>query len=99
MQEAIEGKLPIQPRLMIQASVLAAGTTCDPLDQTAVARCCSWTSRALNDAVVTAGSPFRMIELTVGTDNGQGVRYFGDGMILCTAADRPLTTFPPAGRS
>jgi len=86
VQDAIDGKLPLQPRLMIQASVLAAGTTCDPLDKAAVAKCCSWTSRALNDAVITAGSPFRMIELTVGTDNGQGVRYFGDGMILCTAS-------------
>lgn len=86
VQEAIDGKLPNQTRLMIQASVIPANVECDLMDQAAVAKSCSWSSRALNDAVITAGSPFRMIELQVGTDADEGVRYFGDGMIVCTAS-------------
>ena len=43
-----------------------------------------WCSTALNDAVITAGAPFRMIELLLGTDNDPGVRCFGDGVIVAT---------------
>ena len=43
-----------------------------------------WSSTALNDAVITAGAPFRMIELVLGTDNDPGVRCFGDGVIVAT---------------
>ena len=37
---------------------------------------------ALNDAVITAGPPFHMIELELGADGDEGVRYFGDGVIV-----------------
>ena len=41
---------------------------------------------ALNEAVIAAGEPFRMIELEVGADGETGVRYFGDGVIVATAS-------------
>ena len=86
VQEAIDGRLANQKRMLIRASVIPVGVECDLLDKQAVTAHQRWTSRALNDAVVTAGSPFRMIELQVRTDEDEGVRYFGDGMIVCTAS-------------
>ncbi len=53
----------------------------------------SWTRRcvhrrfaatALNDAVVTAGPPFHMVELAVRADHETEVRYYGDGVIIAT---------------
>ena len=41
---------------------------------------------ALNDAVITAGPPFRMIELELSADSESGVRYSGDGVIVATAS-------------
>jgi NAD+ kinase len=39
---------------------------------------------ALNDAVVTAGPSFHMIELELDVDGQSGVRYYGDGVIIST---------------
>jgi NAD+ kinase len=86
VEEALDGKLPVKPRMMIEASVIKAGVKCDHLDPASVKAHRAWSTCALNDAVIGAGSPFRMIELTVGTDGDEGVRYFGDGMIVCTAS-------------
>ena len=86
IQKAIEGQLPIKPRMMIEASVVAGGVTCDVTDPESLKAARKWSTCALNDAVITAGSPFRMIELNVATDHEVGVRYFGDGMIVCTAS-------------
>ena len=41
---------------------------------------------ALNDAVVTAGPPFRMIELEVSEEDEPGVKYYGDGLIVSTSS-------------
>lgn len=39
---------------------------------------------ALNDAVITAGPPFHMIELEIAADGDGGVSYYGDGVIVAT---------------
>lgn len=39
---------------------------------------------AINDAVITAGAPFRMIELCIGLDSSDGPYLSGDGVILST---------------
>jgi NAD+ kinase len=39
---------------------------------------------AINDCVVTAGSPFRMIELRVSIDDAEGPSVGGDGVIVAT---------------
>src|SRR4051812_38499046 len=64
----LAGKLPIVRRVMLEVSV--AGQ--------------NFSATALNDAVVTAGAPFHMIELELGANGDQGIRYFGDGVIVST---------------
>ena len=83
---ALAGQLPVSMRLMIETSVIPAEVTCDVRDANTVKKLRRWSVCALNDAVITAGSPFRMIELQVGADRDEGIRYFGDGMIVCTAS-------------
>jgi NAD+ kinase len=78
------GRLPVSSRLMIEASVLPVGVDCDVADPASVARLRRAGDTALNDAVVTAGPPFHMIELDLRADGEGGVRCFGDGVILAT---------------
>ena len=76
--------LPIRSRLVLEASVLAADIPCDPNNCAEVKSKRRFTATALNDAVVTAGPPFHMIELELRADGDSGVRYFGDGVIVAT---------------
>jgi len=84
LEKLLAGQLPISSRQAIEASVLDAEVKCDPTDSTEVAAKRRFVSTALNDAVVTAGPPFRMIELIIGPENDPGVRFLGDGMIIAT---------------
>jgi NAD+ kinase len=70
----IANKLPITSRLALEASVTNAN------GQTASS------ATALNDAVITAGPPFHMINLNIQTDAQAdgGVSVFGDGVIIAT---------------
>lgn len=85
-------KLPISGRQVIEASVVDGKLGIRPSDTAAVTEKRKWHSTALNEAVVNAGAPFRMIELRINADgNGGaegggegGVRYFGDGVIIST---------------
>jgi NAD+ kinase len=69
---------------MIEASVIPAAAACRPMDRTSVLTQRRFVATALNDAVVTAGPPFNMIELELRADGDSGVRYFGDGVIVST---------------
>ncbi|MGB7160961.1 MAG: NAD(+)/NADH kinase [Tepidisphaeraceae bacterium] len=80
----IAGKLPISTRQVLEASVLPAGIKCDANDCADVEAKRRFSATALNDAVVTAGAPFHMIELELRADGDSGVRYFGDGVIVAT---------------
>jgi NAD+ kinase len=88
------GKLPITARLALETSVLAPGVNCRFGDAAEVARRRRFVSTALNDAVITAGPPFHMIELEIAANGGSadangdwaGIRYFGDGVIVSTAS-------------
>jgi NAD+ kinase len=78
--------LPVSKRQVIEASIIdksAAGEV-KWHDHDSVAAKRKWCSTALNEAVVTAGAPFRMIELEIGADGDRGIRYFGDGIIIST---------------
>jgi len=75
----LAGKLPVSSRMMIEASVLPAGES--PVEVLSKRRAFDV---ALNDAVLTAGPPFHMVELELRTAEGEGVRYFGDGVIVAT---------------
>jgi NAD+ kinase len=78
--------LPAAPRMMLEASVLPAGADHDPADRAGVARHRRFAATALNDAVVTAGAPFHMVELEIAVGDDGGIRYFGDGVIVSTAS-------------
>ncbi|HRK31201.1 MAG TPA: NAD(+)/NADH kinase [Tepidisphaeraceae bacterium] len=84
----LERKLPISCRQVIEASVLDSKLGVRASDAAAVTEKRKWHSTALNEAVVNAGAPFRMIELEIGADldggTEGGVRYFGDGVIVST---------------
>ncbi|MGH7177031.1 MAG: NAD(+)/NADH kinase, partial [Tepidisphaeraceae bacterium] len=83
-QALVAGRLPMSSREVLVASVVDGSVQCKLTDDAEVLAKNRWTSTALNDAVITAGSPFRMIELQLGTDSDPGVRCFGDGMIVTT---------------
>lgn len=83
-QAFVEHRLPISARLAIEASVIDANVQVNVTQRSDVIAKRRWSSTALNDAVITAGAPFRMIELMVGTDSDPGVRVFGDGVIVAT---------------
>src|SRR5687768_12986699 len=80
----VAGKLPVSSRMTIEASVLDGDAKVDLLDDDAVAGARRFGSRALNDAVISAGPPFRMIELKLGSDADPGVHVAGDGLIIAT---------------
>jgi NAD+ kinase len=81
----IAGKLKSTSRLVLEASVLAADDKSDPNDPAQVARNRKTVATALNDAVITAGPPFHMIEIEIRTGGESGgVRFFGDGVIAAT---------------
>jgi NAD+ kinase len=67
----VANKLPISSRLMLEVAVQRGNEN-------------RWCATALNDAVITAGPPFHMIELEIRADGDSGVSYFGDGVIIST---------------
>ncbi len=84
LQDLLDNKLPVRPRRMLEASVLDASVTCHSSDWQQVSRLRHFAATALNDAVVTAGPPFNMIELEIATDSETGMQYSGDGVIVST---------------
>jgi len=80
----VERRLPISRRLVLEVSVVPRDMACDALDIEAVRRCRRCAATALNDAVITAGPSFHMIELELWIDGQGGVRLNGDGLIIST---------------
>ncbi|HZL36490.1 MAG TPA: NAD(+)/NADH kinase [Tepidisphaeraceae bacterium] len=78
--------LPVLPRQMLEVSVIPANTQCSWCSDEEIGHSRRFQATALNDAVITAGPPFRMIELGISADSDQGVRYYGDGMIVSTSS-------------
>lgn len=67
------GELPLTRRVMLEvARQNAAGTT--------------FRTPAVNDCVVLAGPPFRMIHMTVEADGDEVAQLRGDGLIIATAS-------------
>jgi len=78
--------LPVSSRQMLEASVVSANIKCKVDDYAGLTACRRFAATALNDAVITAGPPFRMIELTMSEGHDGGVSYMGDGLIVSTAS-------------
>jgi NAD+ kinase len=83
-QELVDGKLRHTHRKVLDVSVIAVDVTCDLNDPDHVASKRRFRATALNDAVVTAGPPFHMVQLAVKADGESEIRYFGDGVIIST---------------
>ncbi len=64
--------LTLLPRSMISATRIPAGGSAEPA------------RTALNDAVITAGPPFRMISIGISIDGQTGPNVTGDGVIVST---------------
>mgnify|MGYP000672275972 CR=1 FL=1 len=72
LEALLAGKLTATRRMMLHVSVVDGG------------RAGRFVSTALNDAVITAGPPFHMIELQLSVDGEPPVSFFGDGAIVST---------------
>lgn len=64
--------LPTRELMLARASVIGAGGEE------------RFASVAVNEAAITAGAPFRMIELDLAVDGQRGPTIAGDGLIVCT---------------
>ena len=84
------GELPVEPRNMLDVSVVPPGVSFDLMNSDSVDEHRRFGVLALNDAVVTAGLPFHMVDLELGTDGASdgdgGVRFYGDGLIVATSS-------------
>jgi len=73
--------LLISDRPMLRVTVAGHGAGSDsPSPDASLSR-----TLALNDAVVTAGPPYRMISMHIRIDGHSGPTVTGDGLIVCTA--------------
>lgn len=84
VETALQGNLRAHPRMTIEVSVLSHDMGIDPLDHPSVHGARRFGTTALNDAVITAGEPFHMLELEICTDGQTPIRYQGDGAIIST---------------
>ena len=64
-EQSLTNGLPLSDRQQLEVSIVPAGTDCSPLDARTLATQRRFVATALNDAVISAGPPFRMIELTI----------------------------------
>ncbi len=69
--DILSGKAPIERRMMLGCRVARDGRE-------------QFRSTAVNDVVITAGPPFRMIELQMAVDGEPIGGCVGDGLIICT---------------
>ncbi len=79
-----QGKLSHTARQVLDVSVIAAEVPVDLANAPDALSSRRFHATALNDAVITAGPPFHMVELEVRADGESEVRYFGDGVIVST---------------
>ena len=85
-EQALANTLVLSDRQQLEVSIIAAGVECSLLDSDGLERAGDSSPRALNDAVISAGPPFRMIELTISASMEPGISYMGDGVIVSTAS-------------
>lgn len=82
--DLVNGRLKQTARQVLDVSVIGSEVLCDMnKPEQSLLRRRFWAT-ALNDAVITAGPPFHMVELEVRADRESKVRYFGDGVIVST---------------
>lgn len=83
----LRGDLPTVDRLMIEGSIYDLATPGRIESPAALlGRAPKFSFPALNDVVVNAGDPFRMVELRVRIDNEETATFRGDGLIVSTSS-------------
>jgi NAD+ kinase len=82
----VAGELTASQRQMLDVTIVGKEAVCDMMDDESIEAKATFSTTVLNDAVMTAGAPFRMIELELAIDGTRGFRYFGDGVIVATAS-------------
>lgn len=89
-EKLLAGDLVLSPRSMLEVSVLPAGDDCRPPNPDQLAKRRTFHDHVLNEVVVIAGPPFRMIDLELNADHesesANGIKYSGDGVIIATAS-------------
>jgi NAD+ kinase len=89
-ERMLQSGFAISPRSMLEVSVLPPSIECKSSDIEAVERHRIFHDHVLNEVVVIAGPPFRMIDLELSadheTESSSGIRYSGDGVIIATAS-------------
>jgi len=69
--EILAGKISPTQRIMLNVSLYSGGQE-------------KFTSPAANDVAISAGAPFRMIDLEVSQGDNQIAQYLGDGLVVST---------------
>ena len=69
--EILEGQVTPTERIMLSVSLYCDGVV-------------KFTSPAANDVAISAGAPFRMIDLEVSQGENQIAQYLGDGLVVST---------------
>src|SRR5665213_2326793 len=85
-EQSLTNGLPVSNRQQLEVSIIPAGVNCTLQDAERLVAQRRFVATALNDAVISAGPPFRMIELTIAASMEPGVSYMGDGVIVSTAS-------------
>lgn len=80
----VDGKLKQTARQVLEVSVVGADVPVDLSTVSEVLPRRRFRATALNDAVITAGPPFHMVELQVQAEGDSEIRFFGDGVIVST---------------
>jgi NAD+ kinase len=83
-EDLVAGRLKHTARQVLDVSVIGADVPCDLGNAEQCLPRRRFHATALNDAVITAGPPFHMIELEVRADGESEVYYSGDGVIVST---------------
>ncbi len=65
--------VPMRTLMMLRTQIFTPG-----------AKTPRFSSLALNEAAITAGAPFRMVELELSVDHRPGPTIAGDGLLVCT---------------
>lgn len=90
MDTVLAGRAPVTQRLMLRAAVYQADHSAMDSPDAPHAHALTgqplYESLALNDVVINAGEPFRMIEMAVRINAHGTTRFRGDGLIVSTAS-------------
>jgi len=81
-----QGELTLRDLDLLEAQVFSSGQETP-----------TWAGSALNDVVLTAGPPYRMISVSLRVDGDEGTVVSGDGLVVATATGSTAYTLSAGG--